>query len=151
MEDQLVLVSGARRSAEPAWIAYGGVPFKMPKQFFSDVLKVCVWGGGLCLWCHLKPTMPFLTHETSEPRVTLRRTQVHTLFLRPGATPRRETDTSVRRRQKVSVFSGHTSFLLSCRFSFVCVLAAIKGPRRPPPLLLLLRRLCSERELPIHA
>lgn len=23
------------------WIAYGGVPFKMPKQFPSDLLKVC--------------------------------------------------------------------------------------------------------------
>lgn len=55
---------GDRRAPQrSAWIAYGGVPFKTPKQFPSESL---FWKP----FCATSPTMQFLTCDTGEPAVT---------------------------------------------------------------------------------
>lgn len=94
---------------------------------FSDVLKVCF--GGFGLWCHFKPTMPFLTHETSEPRVTLHRTVTPSphAVAQTLATPRQEMDPELHLRQKtaegISVFTTHVfpARRLRCFFFFAVV------------------------------
>lgn len=60
----LYLLCGDRQAHErSAWIAYGGVPFKTPKQFPSDLLRVC-FGSSLvplhpkCSSRHATPVNP---------------------------------------------------------------------------------------------